>query len=77
MRSLSLSINGGQLTITWQAPSMANGPESITYSISVSGINLVNNDISSSTVNVMDTMHTIDILPYSNYTAEVVAFTSA
>ena len=59
---------------------MPNGPENITYSVSVSGINLVNNQmivITSSAVNVTDTMHTIDIFPYSNYTAEVVAFTSA
>ena len=80
VRNLSLSINGSQLTITWQAPSMPNGPETINYSVSVSGINLVDNQmiaITSSAVNVAETMHTIDTLPYSNYTAEVVAFTSA
>ena len=59
---------------------MPNGPETVSYSVSVSGINLVDNQmiaITSSAVNVTETMHTIDILPYSNYTAEVVAFTSA
>ena len=52
------------------------------YSVTLSGINLVNNDsleIDNSTVNVTETMYTVahSSQPYSTYTAEVAAFTNA
>ena len=51
------------------------------YSVMLSGINLVDSqsiEISNSLMNVTQTMYTVahSSLPYSNYTAEVSAFTA-
>ena len=82
MRELSLSITDDQLIVTWLAPLMPNGPGTINYNVTLSGINLVDNspiNITSYISTVTDTMHTVShsSLPYSNYTAVVVAFTGA
>ena len=81
MRGLTLTITDNQLMVTWMVPSMPNGPGSISYNITLSGINLVDSspiDITSNTATVTDTMYTVDhtSIPYSNYTTVVVAFTS-
>ena len=59
---------------------MPNGV--VSYTVTLSGINLVNNstiDITSNTATLMETMYTIEhsSVPYSDYTAVVVAMTSA
>ena len=82
MRELALTITDNQLMVTWMVPSMPNGPEIISYNVTLSGINLIDMspiNIMSNTATVTDTMYTANhsSTPYSNYTAVVVAFTSA
>ena len=75
---LSLNVNASHLIVTWIVPMTPNGM--VRYDVILSGVNLVNNmpiDISSSSMNVTETMYTVahSSLPYSNYTAMVTAFT--
>ena len=81
VRELSLAVNSSHLTVTWDAPLMPNGVIML-YSVMLSGINLVDSqsiEIANSSMNVSETMYTVahSSLPYSNYTAVVVAFTGA
>ena len=82
MQGLTLVINDTHLTVTWDPPLMPNGPGIVRYSVTLSGINLVNSqaiEIDFSSVNVTQTIYSTlhSPLPYSNYTAVVTAFTSA
>ena len=77
---LRLVVYSDNLTVTWDPPVMPNGV--VSYNITLSGINLVDSspiDITSNTATITDTMYTVahSSIPYSNYTAVVVAFASA
>ena len=79
---LSLNVTDDQLIVTWLAPMMPNGPGPISYNVTLSGINLVDNSsitITSDVITITETMYTVahSSLPYSIYTAAVVAFTGA
>ena len=80
VQGLNLAVNDNDLTVTWTAPTVLNGD--VSYNVTLSGINLVNDNlivITPDPVTVTDTMYTVahSSLPYSNYTAVVVAFTGA
>ena len=80
MVGLSLNVSASHLTVTWDVPMMPNGI--VSYNVMLSGVNLVNNmpiDINNNLMNVTETMYTVahSPQPYSTYTAEVAAFTSA
>ena len=80
VRELALNVTDNQLIITWETPSIPNGV--VSYNLTLSGINLVDMSpitITPNALTVTDTMYTVDhsSIPYSNYTAVVVAFTSA
>ena len=80
MQGLTLVVNDNNLTVTWIPPSETNGV--VSYNVTLSGINLVDMSpitITPNTATVTDTMYTANhsSTPYSNYTAVVVAFTSA
>ena len=79
VEDLRLVINDSHLTVTWDVPLMPNGVISV-YRVMLSGINLVDSlEIVNSSMNVTQTMYTVahSSQPYSTYTAEVAAFTSA
>ena len=80
VQGLNLAVNDDNLTVTWTAPTVLNGD--VSYNVTLSGINLVDNspiNIISYISTVTDTIYTVahSSLPYSNYTAVVVAFTGA
>ena len=61
---------------------MPNGPGPISYNITLSGINLVDNSpiiITPDAATVLETMYSVphSVVPHSRYTAVVVAFTGA
>ena len=77
---LALSVTGSQLNITFDTPSTPNGVI-IGYNVTLSGINLVNNEvieISESSAVTNETSYTVahTSIPYSNYTAVVFASTN-
>ena len=79
VRELTLTVNASHLIVTWDVPMLPNGMISL-YSVMLAGINLVDSEsieIDDSSVNVTETMYTVahSSLPYSNYTAQVSAFT--
>ncbi|XP_064396511.1 phosphatidylinositol phosphatase PTPRQ-like isoform X3 [Halichondria panicea] len=80
VQELTLNVSATEITVSWMVPMMPNGVI-IGYNVTLSGINLVNNEvieISGSSVVINETSYTVNhtSIPYSNYTAVVFASTN-
>ena len=79
VQQLNIMVNDTHVIVTWDAPTDPNGV--VSYTVTVSGINLLDNAsvLASTTVIVTETEYTIPhtSVPYSEYTAVVVPQTSA
>ncbi len=80
MLALGLIVTASEITVSWDPPLLPNGV--VSYSVTLSGVNLANNEaitISTNSAIVNETSYTVDhtSIPYSDYTAIVFASTSA
>ena len=79
VQQLNITINSTHVIVTWNAPADPNGV--VSYNVTVSGINLLNNAsvLASTTVFLAETEYIVPhtSVPYSEYTAVVVPQTSA
>ena len=79
VQQLNIMVNDTHVIVTWDAPADPNGV--VSYNVTVSGINLLNNAsvLTSTPVGLAETEYIVShtSVPYSEYTAVVVPQTSA